>query len=44
MGFKVVEKSLSIDNILDAHKAVVLYELFGNGKTATITFIRELRY
>lgn len=44
MGFKVVEKRLSIDEIIEAYKAGLLYEVFGTGTAATITLIKELRY
>lgn len=44
MGFKVEERALSIDDIIDAHKASILYEVFGTGTAATISFIKELRY
>jgi len=44
MGFKVEEKPLSIDDIIDAYKAGLLYEVFGTGTAATISLIRELRY
>jgi branched-chain amino acid aminotransferase len=44
MGFKVAERPLSIDDIIDAYKAGLLYEVFGTGTAATITLIRELRY
>jgi branched-chain amino acid aminotransferase len=44
MGFAVEERPLGIDNIIDAYKAGVLYEVFGTGTAATITMIRELRY
>lgn len=44
MGFKVEEKSLSIDDIIDAYKAGSLYEVFGTGTAATISLIKELRY
>ena len=44
MGFNVEERPLSIDNIMDAHKAGVLYEVFGTGTAATISLIKELRY
>lgn len=44
MGFKVEERPLSIDDIIDAYKAGLLYEVFGTGTAATITMIRELRY
>jgi branched-chain amino acid aminotransferase len=44
MGFEVEEKELSIDDIIDAHKAGILYEVFGTGTAATISYIKELRY
>lgn len=44
MGFNVEERALSIDDIIDAYKANVLYEVFGTGTAATISFIKELRY
>jgi len=44
MGFKVEEKKISIDDLMDAHKAGLLFEVFGTGTAATITQIRELRY
>ncbi|GAA4731506.1 branched-chain amino acid aminotransferase [Flavisolibacter ginsenosidimutans] len=43
-GFTVEERPLSIDEIIDAYKAGVLYEVFGTGTAATITMIKELRY
>ena len=44
MGFKVEERSLNIDDIMDAYNAGVLYEVFGTGTAATISFIKELKY
>jgi branched-chain amino acid aminotransferase len=44
MGFNVEERNLSIDDIINAHKAGVLYEVFGTGTAATISLIKELRY
>ena len=44
MGFKVEERSLSIDDVIDAHKAGLLYEVFGTGTADTISLIKELRY
>jgi branched-chain amino acid aminotransferase len=44
MGFKVEEKKISVDDLIDAHKAGILYEVFGTGTAATITQIKELRY
>jgi len=43
-GFEVEERPLSIDEIMDAYKSGILYEVFGTGTAATITYIRELRY
>ncbi|MFL5786888.1 MAG: branched-chain amino acid aminotransferase [Flavisolibacter sp.] len=43
-GFIVQERALSIDEIMDAYKAGILYEVFGTGTAATITLIKELRY
>ena len=44
MGFSVEERPLSIDDIIDAYKAGLLYEVFGTGTAATISMIKELRY
>jgi len=44
MGFNVEERPLSIDDIIGAHKAGILYEVFGTGTAATISLIKELRY
>ena len=44
MGFKVEERPLSIDDIMDAYKAGQLKEVFGTGTAATISMIKELRY
>lgn len=44
MGFNVEEKSISIDDIMDAYNAGILYEVFGTGTAATISLIKELRY
>jgi branched-chain amino acid aminotransferase len=44
IGFTVEERALSIDDIIDAYKANVLYEVFGTGTAATISLIKELRY
>jgi branched-chain amino acid aminotransferase len=44
MGFKVEERQLSIDDIMDAYKAGLLHEVFGTGTAATISLIKELRY
>ncbi len=44
LGFQVEERHLSIDAIIDAYKAGILYEVFGTGTAATISLIKELRY
>lgn len=44
MGFKVEERPLSIDEIINAYKAGYLYEVFGTGTAATISMIKELCY
>ncbi len=44
MGLKVEEKKLNIDDIIDAHRAGLLFEVFGTGTAATITVIKELRF
>ena len=43
-GFTLEERPLSIDEIIEAYKAGILYEVFGTGTAATITYIKELRY
>jgi len=43
-GLTVEERDLSINEIIDAYKAGSLYEVFGTGTAATITYIKELRY
>jgi branched-chain amino acid aminotransferase len=44
MGFTVEERPLSIDQIIEAYKAGLLYEVFGTGTAATISMIKELKY
>ncbi len=44
MGFTVEERPLAIDEILQAHAAGTLKEIFGTGTAATIALIKELRY
>jgi len=44
MGFKVEERPLNIDDIIDAYRAGILYEVFGTGTAATISLIKELKY
>ncbi|MHA4812103.1 branched-chain amino acid aminotransferase [Flavitalea flava] len=43
-GYKVEERPISIDEIINAHKAGELKELFGTGTAATVSMIQELRY
>ena len=44
MGFTIEERPLSIDELIEAYKAGILYEVFGTGTAATISSIKELRY
>lgn len=44
MGYKVEERPISIDEIIDAHKAGALKEVFGTGTAATISMIKTLNY
>ena len=44
LGLSVEERALSIDEIIEAHKAGQLREVFGTGTAATISLIKELRY
>jgi branched-chain amino acid aminotransferase len=44
LGFTVEERSLSIDEVINAYKSENLYEIFGTGTAATISMIKELRY
>lgn len=44
MGYKVEERPLTIDEIIDSYKAGLLHEVFGTGTAATISLIKELRY
>ncbi|MDB5190788.1 MAG: branched-chain amino acid aminotransferase [Segetibacter sp.] len=44
MGFKVEQRRISVDDLMDAHQAGALFEVFGTGTAATITLIKELRY
>jgi branched-chain amino acid aminotransferase len=43
-GYTVEERSISIDEILEAYKAGTLKEVFGTGTAATISMIKELKY
>jgi len=42
MGLEVVERSLSLDELVNAYKAGLLQEAFGTGTAVTISFISEL--
>ena len=44
IGLTVEERPISIDEIISAHKAGELKELFGTGTAATVSMIEELRY
>jgi branched-chain amino acid aminotransferase len=44
MGYIVEERAISIDEIIDAHKAGTLREVFGTGTAATISMIKTLNY
>ena len=44
MGLTVEERPLNIDEVIEAHKAGTLKEVFGTGTAATISLINELRY
>lgn len=44
MGFTIEEKKITIDELIEAHKAGLLFEVFGTGTAATISLIKELRY
>jgi branched-chain amino acid aminotransferase len=44
MGYTVEERKISIDELVEAHQAGSLTEVFGTGTAATISMIRELRY
>ncbi len=43
-GIKVVEKKISIDEIIQSYKSGSLREVFGTGTAATISLIKELKY
>jgi len=44
MGYQVEERSLSIDEIMEAHKKGLVNEIFGTGTAATISLVKELKY
>ncbi|MGN6491494.1 MAG: aminotransferase class IV, partial [Agriterribacter sp.] len=44
MGIRVEERKISIDEVIAAHKAGKLQEVFGTGTAATIAMIQKLKY
>ncbi|MFZ4769449.1 MAG: branched-chain amino acid aminotransferase [Ferruginibacter sp.] len=44
MGLTLEERSLSLDEVMEAYKEGTLKEVFGTGTAATISLIKELRY
>lgn len=44
MGFTIEERPVSIDEIIAAHKAGTLKEVFGTGTAATVATIKEMQY
>ena len=44
LGLTVEERALNIDEVIEAHKAGTLKEVFGTGTAATISLIKELCY
>ncbi|HWB25474.1 MAG TPA: branched-chain amino acid aminotransferase [Chitinophagaceae bacterium] len=44
MGYKVEERRISIDEVMEAYKAGTLKEVFGTGTAAVIAPVKELRY
>ncbi len=44
MGIPVEQRRISIEELIDAHKAGSLQEVFGTGTAATIAPIKELKY
>lgn len=44
MGIAVAERKISIDELIEAHKAGLVSEVFGSGTAATISLIKELKY
>jgi branched-chain amino acid aminotransferase len=43
-GMEIVEKNISVDELVEAYNKGELKEVFGTGTAATISMIRELRY
>lgn len=44
MGLEVIERRITIDELIAAHKSGELKEVFGTGTAATISMIKELKY
>jgi branched-chain amino acid aminotransferase len=44
LGAGTILAGVTLDDVIDAHKAGLLYEVFGTGTAATISLIKELRY
>jgi branched-chain amino acid aminotransferase len=44
MGYEVEERPIMIDELISAHKAGTLLEIFGTGTAATIAMIQQLTY
>ncbi|NCI47921.1 branched-chain amino acid aminotransferase [Sediminibacterium soli] len=44
MGLDVVERKISVDELIELHKKGGLREVFGTGTAATISMIKELKY
>jgi len=44
MGYEIVERRITIDELMEAYKRGSLKEVFGTGTAATISMIKELRY
>jgi branched-chain amino acid aminotransferase len=44
MDYDIVEREISIDELIEAYKDGELKEVFGTGTAATISMIKELRY
>lgn len=44
MGLTIIERKITIDELIEFHKNGELREVFGTGTAATISLIKELRY
>jgi branched-chain amino acid aminotransferase len=44
LGYSVEERPVNIDEVIEAHRAGTLKEIFGTGTAATVSMIRELTY